>query len=205
MSISDIRSHLWSKKNKNEADTTVELAKSESSDKKISNLLKAKSDIAKSVAKKFLKTRKENNTSEVQRKRQKKKGASKAEDSKAIKIDVMKLNSMEENQQKDATTSVEHVEKNQEIQKNEENTSASDNKEKITKSKYNPNKRRSGKEPGLSNKKSKNEEKWEGNKGGKQNEQKEKDSLSVKNNTSDEKRDGKGTDQEPKRKKILMV
>ncbi|XP_039030514.1 uncharacterized protein LOC120164965 [Hibiscus syriacus] len=115
----------------------------------------------------------------------------------------MKLNSTEENQQKDATTSVEHVENNQQIQKNDENTSASDSKEKVTKSNYTPNKRRSGEEPGLSNKKSKNEEKREGNKGGKRNEHKEKESISMKNNTSDDKRDGKGTQEEPKKKEKI--
>ncbi|KAK8507547.1 hypothetical protein V6N13_141565 [Hibiscus sabdariffa] len=185
--------------NKNEADTAaVDLAKSESSEKKSSNLSKAKSDISKSVAKNFLKTRKANATSEVQRKKQKKKSSSISEGSKANEHNVMKLNSMEENQQKDATTSVEHVEKIQEIQKNKENTSASDCKEKITKSNDNPNKQRSGKEPGLSNKNMKNEGKQEGNKR-KRNEQKEKHSISEKNNTSDEKRDGKGKKQELKK------
>ncbi|KAE8710323.1 Detected protein of confused Function [Hibiscus syriacus] len=183
--------------NKNVPDiTAVDLVKSESPEKKSSNISKAKSDIAKSVANNFLKTRKANVTSEVQRKKQKKKSTSVSEGSKAIENDVMKLNSMEENQQKDATTSMEHVEKSQKIQKNQENTSASDSKAKITKSNDNSNKRRSGEEPGPSNRNTKNEEKGEGNKRRKRNEEKDKHSNSVRNNTSDEKRDGKGKKQE---------
>ncbi|GMI84523.1 hypothetical protein HRI_002121600 [Hibiscus trionum] len=185
--------------NKNEADTTaVDLANSESSEKKSSNLSKAKSDIAKSVAKNFLKTRKANSTSEVQRKKQKK-SSSISEGSKANENNVMKLNSMEENQQKDATTSMEHVEKSREIQKNKENTSASDCKEKITKSNDSPNKQRSGKEPGLSIKNMKNEEEQKSNNRRQRNKQKEKHSISVKNNTSGEKQDGKGKKQELKK------
>ncbi|KAE8707779.1 DCD domain protein, putative isoform 2 [Hibiscus syriacus] len=178
--------------NKNVADTTeVDLAKSESSEKKSSNLSKAKSDTAKSVANNFLKTRKANVTSEVQRKKQKKKSTSISGGSKAIENGVTKLNSIEENQKKDATTSMEHVEKSQEIQKNQEDTSASDSKEKITKSNNNPNKRKSGEEPGPSNRNTKNEENEEGNKRRKRNEQKEKHNNSMRNNTSGEKRDGK--------------
>ncbi|XP_038996768.1 uncharacterized protein LOC120121494 [Hibiscus syriacus] len=183
--------------NKNVADTTeVDLAKSESSEKKSSNLSKAKSDTAKSVANNFLKTRKANVTSEVQRKKQKKKSTSISGGSKAIENGVTKLNSIEENQKKDATTSMEHVEKSQEIQKNQEDTSASDSKEKITKSNNNPNKRKSGEEPGPSNRNTKNEENEEGNKRRKRNEQKEKHNNSMRNNTSGEKRDGEGKKQE---------
>ncbi|GMJ11271.1 hypothetical protein HRI_004796300 [Hibiscus trionum] len=190
--------------NKNEADTTsVNFAKSESSEKKSSNSSKAKSDIVKSVAKNFLKTRKANVTSEVQRKKKIKKSASISEGSKAIENGVIKLNSKEENPKKDATTSMEHVEKSQEIQKNQENTSASDSKEKITKSNDNPNKRRSAEQPGLSNKNMKNEEKQEGNKRRKQNEQKIKHSNSVRNNTGDEKRDGNGKKQEIEKKEKI--
>ncbi|PPD80503.1 hypothetical protein GOBAR_DD22563 [Gossypium barbadense] len=150
--------------NKNEADTKAEdLAKSESSEKKSPNLLKAKSDIAKSVAKNFLKTRKANVTSEVLRKRPKMKSMSISEGNKAAENNVKKLDPVEKDQQKDATTSTEYVEKSQQIQKNEENTCASDSKEKITKSNDDPKKQRNGEGPGLSNKDKKNEEKLEEN------------------------------------------
>ncbi|KAK8520125.1 hypothetical protein V6N12_004086 [Hibiscus sabdariffa] len=188
-----VPSTMEQENNKNEADTTaVDLAKPESSEKKSSNLSKTKSDIAKSVAKNFLKTRKANVTSEVQRKKQKK-STRISEGSKPIENVVIKLNAMEENQQRDATTSMEHVEKSKEIQKNQEN---------ITKSNDNPNKRRSGEEPGISNKNMKTDVKQEGEKR-KQNEQKEKHNNSVRNNTSDEKRDGKGKKQEIEKKEKI--
>ncbi|PPS17069.1 hypothetical protein GOBAR_AA03517 [Gossypium barbadense] len=190
--------------NKNEADTKAEdLAKSESSEKKSPNLLKAKSDIAKSVAKNFLKTRKANVTSEVQRKRPKKKTMSISEGNKAAENNVKKLDPVEKDQQKDATTSTEYVEKSQQIQKNEENTCASDSKEKITKSNDDPKKQRNGVGPGLSNKDKKNEEKREGKKKRKRNENKERHSNPVNNNMNDEKREGKGKKQEIKKKEKI--
>ncbi|XWS57853.1 hypothetical protein CRYUN_Cryun09bG0209200 [Craigia yunnanensis] len=190
--------------NKNEADNAAEdLAKSQSSEKTSPNLLKPKSDIAKSMAKNFLKTRKATGTSEVQRRKQKKKNQSVSEGSKAAENNAKKLNSREENQQKDATTSTERVEKSQQIQKNEENTYASDSKEKSSKSNDRPKKRRRGGEPGPSNENRKTEEKLEGKKKRKQNEQKEKHSNSEKNNKNKEKRDDKGKKQENKKKEKI--
>ncbi|XWS64847.1 hypothetical protein CRYUN_Cryun05aG0039400 [Craigia yunnanensis] len=190
--------------NKNEADNAAEdLAKSQSSEKKSPNLSKAKSDIAKSMAKNFLKTRIATGTSEVQRRKQKKKNKSVSEGSKATEKDAKKLNSREENQQKGATTSTEHVVLSQQIQKNEENTYASDSKEKSSKSNESPKNRRRGEEPGLLNKTWKNEEKREGKKKRKQNEQKEKHSNSGKNNKNNEKRDGKGKKQKNRMKEKI--
>ncbi|XP_040965137.1 uncharacterized protein [Gossypium hirsutum] len=190
--------------NKNEADTMAEdLAKSESSEKKSPNLLKAKSDIAKSVAKNFLKTRKANVTSEVLRKRPKMKSMGISEGNKAAENNVKKLDPVEKDQQKDATTSTEYVEKSQQIQKNEENTCASDSKEKITKSNDDPKKQRNGEGPGLSNKDKKNEEKREGKKKRKRNENKERHRNPVNNNMNDEKREGKGKKQEIKKKEKI--
>ncbi|XWS62833.1 hypothetical protein CRYUN_Cryun06bG0044400 [Craigia yunnanensis] len=190
--------------NKNETDNAAEdLAKSQSAEKKSSNLLKAKSDIAKSMANNFLKTRKANGTSEVWKRKQKNKNKNVSEGSKATENEAKKLNSREENQLKDATTITENVEKSQQIQKNEENACASGSKEKSSKSNDSPKKRRRGGEPGLSNKNQKNEEKWEGKKKRKQNEQKEKHSNSEKNNKNKEKHDGKGKKQENKKKEKI--
>ncbi|MBA0699725.1 hypothetical protein Goari_001334, partial [Gossypium aridum] len=190
--------------NKNEADTMAEdLAKSEPSEKKSPNLLKAKSDIAKSVAKNFLKTRKANVTSEVLRKRPKMKSMSISEGNKAAENNVKKLDPVEKDQQKDATTSMEYVEKSQQIQKNEENTCASDSKEKITKSNDDPKKQRNGEGPGLSNKDKKNEEKREGKKKRKRNENKGRHRNPVNNNMNDEKHEGKGKKQEIKKKEKI--
>ncbi|XP_022718925.1 uncharacterized protein LOC111277052 isoform X2 [Durio zibethinus] len=74
-------------------------------------LFKAKSDIAKSMAKNFLKTRKATGTSEVRRRKPKKKNKSVLEGNKATEDNANKLNSRKENQQEDATTSTECVEK----------------------------------------------------------------------------------------------
>ena len=183
--------------NKNEADNAAEdLAKSQSFEKKSPNLLKAKSDIAKLMAKNILKTRKAIGTFEVRRRKQKNKNKNVSEGSKATENEAKKLNSREENQQKDATTSTENVEKSEQIQKNKENACASGSKEKSSKSNDRPKKRRRRGEPGPSNKNWKNEEKREGKKKRKRNEQKEKHSNSEKNNKNKEKHDDKGKKQE---------
>ncbi|XVF06582.1 hypothetical protein REPUB_Repub06bG0061800 [Reevesia pubescens] len=178
--------------NKNEADNAVkDLGKSQSSEKKSPNLLKARSDIAKSVAKNFLKTRKATDTSEVQRRKQKIKNKSVSEGSKATENDAEKLNSKEENQQKDATTSTKHVEKSQQIQKNEENTFLSDRKARISKPNDSPNKRTRG---GNRNRKRNEQKEKHSNseKNNKDKEKKEKQSNPEKNNKDKEKRGGKG-------------
>ncbi|XVF42548.1 hypothetical protein PTKIN_Ptkin01aG0372500 [Pterospermum kingtungense] len=144
-------------------------------------------DIAKSMAKNFLKTRKATGTSEGRNKRQKEKNKSVSEGRKAIEDDAKKLNSNEENQQKDATTSTKHVEENQQMQKNEESTFASDSQEKKGKSNDSPKKRSRGEEPGVSRR---------GKKRRKQNEPKEKHYNSEKNNKNKEKLDGNGKKQE---------
>ncbi|XVF56901.1 hypothetical protein PTKIN_Ptkin06aG0158500 [Pterospermum kingtungense] len=123
------------------------------------------------MAKNFLKTRKARGTSEVRRRKQKKKNKSASEGSKSTENEDMKLNLSGKDQQKDATVSTEHVEKNQQSQKKEENTGASGSKEKHSKSNDCPKKRRRGEEPGLSNKNGKNGEKWKGKKQRKQNQQ----------------------------------
>ncbi|XP_022743809.1 uncharacterized protein LOC111294662 [Durio zibethinus] len=185
--------------NKNEADNAAEdMAKSQSSENKSPNLLKAKSNIAKSMAKNFLKTRKATGTSEVQRKKQEKKNKSVSEGSKATENDAKKLNSREESQQKDTTTSMEHVENGQQIEKNKENTYASDSKEKSSKSNDSPKKLRRGEEPGR-----KNEEKQKVTKKRKRNEQKEKHSNSEKNNDNKEKHDDKGKKPENKKRERI--
>ncbi|PPD78700.1 hypothetical protein GOBAR_DD24376 [Gossypium barbadense] len=117
--------------NKNEGDSAgVGLALSQASEKRSSNLSKAKSDIAKSMARNFLKTRKATHTSEDRRRNRKKKNKSLSEGSKATESDAKKQNSREENPQKDATTSMVHVENSRQIEKNEENTYGSGGKEK---------------------------------------------------------------------------
>ncbi|XVF57687.1 hypothetical protein PTKIN_Ptkin07bG0002000 [Pterospermum kingtungense] len=181
--------------NKSEVDNAPkDLATSQPCEKQNPNLSKAKSDIAKSMAKNFLKTRKATGTSEGRSKKQKKKNKSVSEGSKATEDDAKKLNSNEENEQKDATTSKEHVEKSQQMQKNEESTFALDSKEKNGQSKEkngksndSPKKRSRGEEPGVSRR---------GKKKRTQNEPKEKHDNLEKNNKNKEKLDGKGKKQE---------
>ncbi|EOY10605.1 DCD domain protein, putative isoform 2 [Theobroma cacao] len=189
--------------NKNEADdnTAEDLAKSQSSEEKGPNLLKAKSDTAKSMAKNFLKTRKATGTSEVQRRKKRKKNKSLSEGSKETEEDAQKLNSREENQQ-NATTSTEHVEKGQQIRKNQGNTCASDSQEKRGKPNDNPKKRRREEKPGVSNKNRKNEERQKGKEKIKQNEQKENHNNSEKNKKK-EMRHGKEKKQENKKREKI--
>ncbi|KAA3487441.1 Dev_Cell_Death domain-containing protein [Gossypium australe] len=172
--------------NKNEGESAgVGLALSQASEKKSSNLSKAKSDIAKSMARNFLKTRKATHTSEVWRRNRKKKNNSLPEGSKVTENDAKKQNSREE------------------IQKNEENTYGSGGKEKSSKSSQSSRKQRRGGGPGLLNKNRTNEEKLRGNKRRKWNEQMEKRRISENNNKNKEKNDGKGTKQENKMKERI--
>ncbi|XVE90161.1 hypothetical protein DITRI_Ditri20bG0055800 [Diplodiscus trichospermus] len=190
--------------NKNEAKNAAEdMEKSQASEKKSPNLLKAKSDTAKSMAKKFLKTRKATGTSEVQKRKQTRKNKSVSEGSKATENDAIKQNSREENQRKEATTSMENVKKSQPIGKNEENTYASNSKGKNNESNDSPRKRRREEEPGPPNKKGKNEEKRRGNKKRKQSQQKDKHNNPEKNNKDKEKHDGNGNKQENKKKEKI--
>ncbi|TYI46683.1 hypothetical protein E1A91_D13G121500v1 [Gossypium mustelinum] len=190
--------------NKNEGDSAgVGLALSQASEKRSSNLSKAKSDIAKSMARNFLKTRKATHTSEDRRRNRKKKNKSLSEGSKATESDAKKQNSREENPQKDATTSMVHVENSRQIEKNEENTYGSGGKEKSSKLSQSSRKRRRGGGPGLLNKNWKNEEKLRGNKRRKWNEQMEKRRISENNNKNKEKNDGKGKKQENKMKERI--
>ncbi|KAH1031978.1 hypothetical protein J1N35_044152 [Gossypium stocksii] len=188
--------------NKNEGDSAgVGLALSQASEKKSSNLSKTKSDIAKSMARNFLKTRKATYTSEVRRRNRKKKNKSLSEGSKATENDAKKQNSREENPQKAATTRMVYVENSWQIEKNEENTYGSGGKEKSSKSSQSSRKRRRGGGPGLLNKNWKNEEKLRGNKRRKWNEQMEKRRISGNNNKNKE--DGKGKKQENKMKERI--
>ncbi|TYG86271.1 hypothetical protein ES288_A13G121100v1 [Gossypium darwinii] len=176
--------------NKNEGDSAeVGLALSQACEKKSSNLSKAKSDIAKSMARNFLKTRKATHTFEVRGRNRKKKIKSLSEGSKATENNAKKQNSREENPQKDATTSMVHVENSWQIEKNEENSYGSGGKEKSSKLSQSSRKRRRGRGPGLLNKNRKNEEKLRGNKRRKWNEQMEKRRNSENNNKNKEKND----------------
>ncbi|KAE8664719.1 hypothetical protein F3Y22_tig00112738pilonHSYRG00141 [Hibiscus syriacus] len=98
------------------------LAQSHASEKRSPELSKAKSDIAKSIAKNLLKTRKVIDTYEVQKRKLRKKNKSISESSKVSENDAKKQNSRKDNPQKDATISMVHAEKNQKIQQKEENT-----------------------------------------------------------------------------------
>ncbi|KAL1063074.1 hypothetical protein V6Z11_D13G120800 [Gossypium hirsutum] len=155
------------------------------------------------VLENFLKTRKATHTSEDRRRNRKKKNKSLSEGSKATESDAKKQNSREENPQKDATTSMVHVENSRQIEKNEENTYGSGGKEKSSKLSQSSRKRRRGGGPGLLNKNWKNEEKLRGNKRRKWNEQMEKRRISENNNKNKEKNDGKGKKQENKMKERI--
>ncbi|OMO55287.1 hypothetical protein COLO4_36075 [Corchorus olitorius] len=185
--------------NEGEQKTAEDLAKSQTSEKKGPNSSKAKSDIVKSMAKNFLKTRKAAGNSDVQSKKQKNKNKTVSEGSEENEENAKKLNSREENQQKDATAIAVHV-MSEEIQKNEENKS--DSQENGAKPNKRPKKRRREEEPGVLNKNWKSEKKHEGKGKTKQNEQKEKHSNTEKNNRIKEKHRGKEKQQETKKEKI---
>ncbi|KAK8651062.1 hypothetical protein V6N13_140678 [Hibiscus sabdariffa] len=181
--------------NKNEG-----LVQSHASENKSPKLSKAKSDIAKSVAKNFLKTRKAIDTSEVQKRKRGKKNNSISESSKVSENNAKKQNSREGNPQNDATTSMVHVENSQQIQKKEENTYPSGGKEKSSRSNGSTKIRRRGMGDGLSNKNLKNEEKHRGKRNRKWNEQMGRHRSSEKNNKNKERSDGRGKKQENKMK-----
>ncbi|KAL4324372.1 hypothetical protein GQ457_11G006410 [Hibiscus cannabinus] len=171
--------------NKNKGDNAAEdLAQSHASEKKTPNLSKAKSDIAKSMAKNFLKTK--NTIDKVQRTKRKEENKSVSESSKVTENDAKKQKTREENPQKDATASTVNVENGQQIQKKEENTDRSGGKEKISKSNGSTKIRRRGKR-GRRGGRNRNR-KW--------NEQMEKGRSSEKNFENKEKSDGKGKKQE---------
>ncbi|KAK8541901.1 hypothetical protein V6N13_137516 [Hibiscus sabdariffa] len=171
--------------NKNEGDNAAEdLAQSHASEKKTQNLSKAKSDIAKSMAKNFLKTK--NTIDKAQRTKRKEENKSVSESIIVTENDAKKQKTREENPQKDATASMVNVENGQQTQKKEENTDWSGGKEKISKSTGSTKIRRRGKR-GRRGGRNRNR-KW--------NEQMEKDRSSEKNFKNKEKSDGKGKKQE---------
>ncbi|KAE8713292.1 Detected protein of confused Function [Hibiscus syriacus] len=177
--------------NKNKGDNVAE------------DLSKAKFDIAKSIAKNFLKTRNSIDTSEVQRRKRKKKNKSISESSKLTENDAKKQKTREENPQKSATSSMVNVENGKQIQKKEENTYQSGGKEKSSKSSGSNKIRRRGRGAGLLNKNWKNEEKQRGKRNRKWNVQMEKHRSSEKNFRTKEKSDGKGMQQENKMKEKI--
>ncbi|GMJ03767.1 hypothetical protein HRI_004045900 [Hibiscus trionum] len=190
--------------NKNKGDNAAEdLAQRHTSEKKSPNLSKAKSDIAKSMAKNFLKTRNAIDTSEVHGRKRKMKNKSISESGKVTENDAKKQKTREANPQKDAITSMEIVDNGQQIQKKEENINRSGGKEKSTKSNGRTKIRRRGKRGGRLNKKQKNEEKQRGKRNIKWNEQMEKHRSSEENFKNKEKSDGKGKKSENKMKEEI--
>ncbi|XP_039028684.1 protein MNN4-like [Hibiscus syriacus] len=177
--------HLEKRQHIQKIEENEGLAQSHASEKKSPKLSKAKFDIAKSVAKNFLKKRKAIDTSEVQKRKLRKKNKSISERSKVSENDAKEQNPREDNPQKDATTRMLHEQKSQQIQQIEGNTYRSDGKEN-SRSNGSTKIRRRGRGIGLFNR----NRKW--------NEQMEKHRSSEKNNKNKENSDGKVKKQEIK-------